>query len=335
MHRRFPALALLASVAAACSSAPPPPPMPAPGGPSWPVLPARVVVAPTFTLDPKLAPPLPRTRLVAHAEGFRTPESVLHDPEQDVYFVSNVNGPNDARDNNGFLSRMRPDGSVENRSWVAGGAGGVTRHAPKGMALAGDTLWVTDIDVVRGFHRRTGAVLATVDLRGQGALFLNDLVVGPDGAVYASDTGIRHDALGVPRPGASRIFRLAGGAATVASQDTLLAHPNGLALDRRNGRLIVVSYDHGRVMELKNGALRLLGTGPGQMDGVVVLDDGTILVASQATSAVHRFDDDGEGGAQALTNLMGVGDISVDARRGRLLVALLNQNKVEIHELPR
>ena len=67
MRRRFPALALLASVAAACSSAPPPPPMPAPGGPSWPVLPALVTVAPTITLDPELVPLLPRTRLVAHA----------------------------------------------------------------------------------------------------------------------------------------------------------------------------------------------------------------------------------------------------------------------------
>ncbi|MBB4636130.1 SMP-30/gluconolactonase/LRE family protein [Longimicrobium terrae] len=335
MFQRIASWTLVAAVAAGCShAAPPPPPMPSAGGPSWPVAPARLTLAPTATLDPALVPPLPHTRMEAHAQGFAIPESVIHDPEQDIYFVSNINGRNADRDNNGFLSRMRPDGTVETREWVAGGRNGVTLNAPKGMAIVGDTLWVADIDAVRGFDRRTGAALATIDLRAQGAVFLNDLAEGPDG-VYATDTGTRYDERGVPIPDGGRIYRLAGGAASVVTADPLMQGPNGIAYDRRNRRMIVVSYGGTRILSLQNGVVRQVATGPGQFDGVAVLDDGTILVSSQATSAIHRYDDDGDGGAKAIDNIMGVGDISVDARRGRLLLARLNQNRVEAHLLPR
>src|SRR5438270_14091012 len=41
--------------------------------------------------------------------GLQTPESVLYDADQDVYFISNINGqPLDA-DNNGYVSRVKTD----------------------------------------------------------------------------------------------------------------------------------------------------------------------------------------------------------------------------------
>jgi hypothetical protein len=66
-----------------------------------------------------------------------------------------------------------------------------------------------------------------------------------------------------------------------------------------------------------------------------VLDNGTILVSSQATSAVHHFDSSGRGGAIALGNLLSVADIAVDAKRQRLLLVLTEQNKMEVHDIPR
>lgn len=56
--------------------------------------------------------------------------------------------------------------------------------------IVGDTLWVADIDAMRAFNKRTGAVIATVDLRPRGAVFLNDVAAGPDGALYITDTGL-------------------------------------------------------------------------------------------------------------------------------------------------
>ena len=38
--------------------------------------------------------------------GLANPESVLYDPQQDVYFISNINGGLLDRDNNGYISRV-------------------------------------------------------------------------------------------------------------------------------------------------------------------------------------------------------------------------------------
>src|SRR5690348_1943869 len=101
-------------------------------------------------------PPAAVATKVAVVEGFLTPESVKYDSAQDVYFVSNVNGGPLAKDNNGFISRVRPDGAIENLKFIEGAHNGVTLNAPKGLALRGDTLWVADIDVVRAYDAKTG-----------------------------------------------------------------------------------------------------------------------------------------------------------------------------------
>jgi hypothetical protein len=56
---------------------------------------------------------------VANA-GFKTPESILHDAVGDVYLVSNINGTPSAKDNNGFISRVSPDGKVQTLKWIEG-----------------------------------------------------------------------------------------------------------------------------------------------------------------------------------------------------------------------
>src|SRR6266446_761191 len=129
-----------------------------------PVDTARVVPPP----PPPAAPGATRMLTVA---GFSTPESVLHDSAQDIYFVSNINGSPTAKDNNGFISRVRPDGAIENLKFIEGGHGGVTLDAPKGLAIRGDTLWVADIDVVRSFDAKTGAARDSVSLASLGAVF--------------------------------------------------------------------------------------------------------------------------------------------------------------------
>src|SRR5450432_1876738 len=118
----------------------------------------------------------------ATTNGFKEPESVRYDSVNDVFYVSNINGSPLGKDNNGFISRMKSDGTIDSLELVAGGRGGVTLNAPKGLALIGDTLWVADIDAVRAFNVHTGAAVATVDLSPFHALFLNDICVGGDGA---------------------------------------------------------------------------------------------------------------------------------------------------------
>ena len=105
-----------------------------------PGTPADSTVLQVSPAPPPPTPPPPAATKVASIAGFLTPESVLHDTTQDIYFVSNINGSPTAKDNNGFISRVRPDGAVENLKFIEGGKNGVTLHGPKGLALWGDTL---------------------------------------------------------------------------------------------------------------------------------------------------------------------------------------------------
>src|SRR2546428_6310116 len=130
---------------------------------------------------------------VLTVEGFKTPESVKYDAQLDLYFVTNINGHPTAKDNNGFISRVRPDGSIESLEFVSGGRAGVALHAPKATAIVADTLWVVDIDALRGFNKRTGAPVATVDLGRRGAQLPNDAAARPERGVHGPANGVPID----------------------------------------------------------------------------------------------------------------------------------------------
>jgi hypothetical protein len=271
---------------------------------------------------------------VATVIGFLTPESVLHDSAQDIYFVSSINGPPLAKDNNGFISRVRPDAAMEVFKFIEGGRGGVTLNAPKGMALLGDTLWVTDIDVVRAFNARTGVPVDSVKLDSLGAVFLNDIAIAPNGAIYITDTGIRFDDVGnVLHPGPDRIFRIGPDRkVTVAVRGDTLGRPNGITLDPVGRRFIVVQFGGKAIMAWKPGdkAPSVIARGVGGYDGVEMIG-GKVVVSSWTDSSITRFDS--TTGTKIISGVPSPADIGYDAKRKRLLIPLFTASRVEIWQL--
>jgi sugar lactone lactonase YvrE len=269
--------------------------------------------------------------------GFDIPESAKYDPEQDVIFVASIGQHATASDNNGFISRVTPAGAVASRRFIAGGRGGVTLHAPKGMTIVGDTLWVADVTVLRGFNRRDGRPLALIDLGAAGAVFLNDVAAGPDGSLYLSDTGLRFAPDGqLSHPGPDRVFRVASTReiSVIAEGDTL-AGPNGVFWDEPNGRLLIASILGKAVFSWRPGGRgpALVASGPGGYDGIDRLSDGRIVIASQDARAVLLLS--GRELTPLITGVESPGDIGVDTRRNRVVIPRLDANVVEIWEVPR
>src|SRR5881628_1841 len=289
----------------------------------------------TRVVPPPLPPPAPGATKMLTVAGFSTPESVLHDSTQDIYFVSNINGSPTAKDNNGFISRLRPDGAIENLKFIEGGRAGVTLNAPKGLAVLGDTLWVTDIDRIRAFNARTGVPLDSVRFDSAGAVFLNDIAIATTGAIYVTDTGIRFDDLGnVLHPGPDRIFRVGPDRkVTVAARGDSLGWPNGITVDPLGKRFIIVSYGATKsVLAWKPGdkAPKVIAKGPGGFDGVEVA--GTkILVSSWTDSTVSAYETGQE--VKVITGVPSPADIGYDAKRNGVLVPILTGNRIEIWQL--
>jgi sugar lactone lactonase YvrE len=262
----------------------------------------------------------------ASVGGFLTPESVKWDSAQDVYFVSNINGAPNAKDGNGYISRLGPAGMVTDSAFIKG------LNAPKGMALVHDTLWVADIDQLRAFDARTAAPVATLPVPG--AIFLNDIAAAPDGSLYVTDTAIRFGPKGVEHPGTDQIFRIAPDRkVSVAIKSDSLGRPNGITWDGANQRFIVVSFGANSVLAWKPGetAVTRLFTGPGQFDGVEITRDGAIWVTSWADSSVYRYAN--AQGTKAIKGVPSPADIGYDVRRNRLLVPIFTGNRVEVWQL--
>jgi sugar lactone lactonase YvrE len=266
--------------------------------------------------------------------GFETPESVLYDEAADAYLVSNIQGSPADKDDKAFISKVSPDGKVELK-WIDSAKEEVTLNAPKGSAIAGDLLYVADIDVVRMFDRATGAPKGEIAIKG--ATFLNDVAAG-DGTVWVSDSGFGPK---FEPTGTDAIYAITPGPTpkvekVIAGKE--LGNPNGLALSTEGVRVVtfgsgetyqvVRGGEGGKQIERKN-AEKLP---KGQLDGVVEMAGMPTLISSWEAKAVFARADDGKV-TELITGVESPADIGYDHKRKRLLIPLFTKNSVEIHPL--
>lgn len=277
-------------------------------------------------------------RFVRNLVGFQGPESVRYDPDQDVFFISNMAGYGSAKDGNGYISRVSAGNPVNADVFVQGGKNGVMLDSPKGMAIQGDTLWVADINILRGFNRRTGAVVANIDFTPYGAVQLNDVAVGPDSTVRVTDSGIIMGKAGVKHIGPDHIYVVGRGRqVSTPAQGPDLHQPNGITWDAKGNRWIVLSFDRldGQVAEMpldmRTRKVIRESTVSTQLDGVEMLPSGAIMFTSWADSAIHVLSGNSE--RKIIRAVPVPADIGVDTKRHHLAIPLSNLGRVQLWDI--
>lgn len=290
------------------------------------VLLSGVVLATMALAAPVAAEELYRPRLVQiwSLEGFQDPESVVFDPREKVFYVSNMNGAADAKDGNGFISKVSTDGRMLNKAWATG------LNAPKGMTIAGRKLYVADIDQL---VEVTFSNSSLKKYPAPGAKFLNDVTSDAFGHVYVSDML------------SDSIWRLASRKLSLWVKNPALASPNGLLAEK--DRIVVGSWGvmtngfetqvpgHLVTVSLAKRTVAALGDGApvGNIDGVepdgkgnyFVTDwmAGTLLLVSPSGAAL-KIMDVGQGAAD-LTYLPGPHILVVPLmKEGRLVAYEVN-----------
>lgn len=171
--------------------------------------------------------------------GFKSPDSVLVDPETSRLYVSNVNGTPSTKGGDGFISLLEPSGKPVDMHFIRSGRGGVNLSAPKGMALIGQDLYVADLQQVHRFDKTKATLKGTIDLKLLGAKNLTGLAVGPDGVLFASD------------PATSTIFEidtLHQHRAAVHVRDKALGQPTSLLYDATHHRLLAGCWESGQLL---------------------------------------------------------------------------------------
>ncbi|NEZ03137.1 hypothetical protein G4Y73_03105 [Wenzhouxiangella sp. XN201] len=259
---------------------------------------------------------------IATVEGLSGPEAVHWDAEQEIWFVSNFNG-DAAGDANGFVSKIASDGEILEREFMIG-TDGHPLHGPRGMRIDGERLWVADAEGLHAFDRRSGAHLEFIDFSAFEPGFLNDVEIGPEGAIYLTDTGN------------ARLFRIVDGEISVVADEGLVSPPNGVVWDAGHEALMLAPWGGGRTLigyrpgqdDLIDGETLPAG---GNMDGLEAWQGG-LLIASQHDQAIW-FVRDGE--AEILIRTPGrPADIGLDASGRRLAVPYIALDRVDIWELP-
>lgn len=208
-------------------------------------------------------------------DGFSSPESVIATSDNKRFFVSNVGEKLEpsAKDSDGFISEVSSDGVIVDKRYLP--TNSKVLHAPKGMAIIGKTLFVTDIDRIVGFDLNTREQNFELDLASEKTVFLNDLTVFDEHTLFASATDI------------GKIYKISLNEIPlfeVIAENIVGA--NGLYFDKKTQTLFIVTFGGGYKANGEIGLIDFKENKPrykrlagqiGALDGVSLISGNKIL----------------------------------------------------------
>lgn len=221
---------------------------------------------------------------IAHGfstSGFQNPYGVVVNSQTNFIYVSNLNGDPNARDDNGFISRLKGDGTMDQLKFIDGLSKDVVLNAPKGMAIMGNNLYVADIDRLHVFELAGGKFLFDINFGDLPVGHFYDVEVGPDESLYLTDSSsniIYHIAV-------AKLHEV-----TTFASGAFLGSPRAVAWFPARQMFVVSSSESGQVIALDRAGKRqavpaIFLKGP---EGIAVDEDNYFYIASSALGGVYR-----------------------------------------------
>jgi len=239
------------------------------------------------------------------------PESVLV-AENERIFVSNIAGMPTDKDGNGFISLLDPDGNILEMQWATG------LNAPKGMAISGDALYVTDIDRIVKFSLGDGRFLKEIPV--EGAEFLNDLATLPDGSLACTDMTT------------SRIHFFVNDSLVHTLTSPVIERPNGLWA--WEDLLLIGTRDKVLRMQWELRELEGFFEGTGSVDGLIGLGPDAVIISDWAGKVtLLREAQPPQVLLDGTEKKVNAADLGWHAGRNMLLVPTFFDNRVKAYEL--
>lgn len=184
--------------------------------PVFPIAPFFAAIALVFA-----APALVNAEVI---EGFSSPESVAR--AGNFLYLSNlgVKLEPSAKDGDGYISKLDAKGNIVKKDFITGLDG------PKGLALLGSVLYVSDIDHLLGFNLDDGKKVFDLDFTAEKTAFLNDIAVKDGGKLFVSATDI------------NKIFEVDVKGKTYRDIGVTVTGPNGLWYGAKEKHLYVAGF---------------------------------------------------------------------------------------------
>ncbi|MDZ7807508.1 MAG: hypothetical protein U5K71_10375 [Gracilimonas sp.] len=251
--------------------------------------------------------------------GLDGPEAVRYDPDQKVYFISNFTGGGNDQDSTGFITKADAEGNVLELKFMTG-TDEAPLHAPRGMYILDETLWVADVLGVHGYDKATGEQTDFIDFSQLEIGFLNDISADINNRLYVTDTGT------------SVVYRVENGVPSIFLSE-LPSAPNGITLDPNNGKFLLAPWGGDQVFYTFDtlGEIEEFATlEGGNFDGIEFVGT-NLLSASQQDSSIRVYRPMHE---MILIHTTGrPADIGINTDLNHVAVPYIALDKVEIWEL--
>lgn len=263
-----------------------------------------------------------QAKLIKETVNLAHCESVIYDSKRKLLYVSVQAGAVDA---DGSIAIVSLDGKVLNPNFIT------ALNNPKGLALLGNKLYVSDVTKLIEINVDNGSIVNKY--KGKGAKFLNDVTIDNQGNVYVSDM---HNS-SIYKLDKNKQFKKWLESPELENPNGLLAIGNTLYIASWGnytdenpgksppGRFLKLNIADKKITPITTKAL-------GHLDGLQVYDENSFLISAWLEGAVYHTTKEGVS-TELIDTEQSVGDILYIAKKSLLVLPMNKQNKLMFYSV--